>query len=181
MSYDQVKNSGAPKFLIDLLDRFPFDGRKNVLQIRPQNFRDGNPSIDGNHWHSDYNVRLLGDRKAYAKDHDEFHLMAISWGAGCSTEFIETPMELHNNLIDWNAWDEQLNERLRQPYEAITVPKGQMMEYTARDLHRADGVLHSAGLRLMIVAFDCDDIEGNIRILPSIKDLDTTGKKREPL
>lgn len=175
MSYDQVKSSGAPKFLIDLLDQFPFDGRKNILQIRPQDFRQTNPSIDGRHWHTDYNVRLLDneiERKAYAKTHDEFHLMVISWGAGSSTEFIETPMELPNNLEDWDGWKSALDKRLKDSFEVMSAPKNQMVEYTGRDLHRADNIIHSNGLRLMIVAFDCDNIDGNIRILPTIRELD---------
>jgi hypothetical protein len=181
MSYDQVKKSGAPEFLIKLLDQFPFDGRKNILQIRPQDFRSGVAPIDGRHWHTDYNVRLLIDNKqtkVYANSHEDFHLMVISWGAGCSTEFITTPMDLPDNLknkdsdADWNFWNNSLNEKLAQPYSYIVAPKNQMMEYTTRDLHRADGVMHSIGLRLMIVAFDCDSIDGQVRILPSIKDVD---------
>ena len=152
MSYDQVKKAGAPQFLIDLLDQFPFDGRKNILQIRPQDFRTQNASIDGRHWHADYNVRVLDEngnqKKVYAKTHDEFHLMVISWGAGCRTEFIDTPMELPNNLIDWQSWDEELNEKLKLPYDIVSAQKNQMVEYTGRDLHRADGIMHSTGLRL---------------------------------
>jgi hypothetical protein len=182
MSYEQVKTSGAPQFLIDLLDQFPFDGRKNILQIRPQDFRASNTPIDGRHWHTDYNVRLLdkegNQNKVYANGHDDFHLMVISWGAGCSTEFINTPFELPDNLAhkntkeDWENWDNALRARLLQPHEVISAPKNQMIEYTSRDLHRADGIMHSQGLRLMIVAFDCDDIDGTVRILPSIKEID---------
>lgn len=181
MSYDQVKKSGAPNFLMKLLDQFPFDGRKNILQIRPQDFRNGVAPIDGRHWHTDYNVRLLindNQTKVYANNHDDFHLMVISWGAGCSTEFITTPMDLPDNLknkdsdADWNFWNNSLNQKLAEPYTYSTATKNQMVEYTTRDLHRADGIMHSVGLRLMIVAFDCDSIDGQIRILPSIRDLD---------
>lgn len=183
MSYNQVKASGAPQFLINLLDQFPFDGRKNILQIRPQDFRDGNTPIDGRHWHTDYNVRVLDEdgnqTKVYANGHNDFHLMVISWGAGCSTEFIDTPMELPDNLAhkntkeDWEKWDTALKNALLQPHQAATASKNQMTEYTSRDLHRADGIMHSKGLRLMIVAFDCDDIDGTVRILPSIRDIDS--------
>lgn len=182
MSYNQVKTSGAPQFLIDLLDQFPFDGRKNILQIRPQDFRAGNVPIDGRHWHTDYNVRLLdkngNQNKVYANSHDDFHLMVISWGAGCSTEFVDTAFELPDNLAykdtkeDWENWNKALQARLQQSYQVISAPKNQMVEYTSRDLHRADGIMHSKGLRLMIVAFDCDDIVGQLRILPSIKEID---------
>ena len=51
----------------------------------------------------------------------------------------------------------------------ISAPKNHLMEYTTRDLHRADGILHSNGFRLMIVAFDCNIIDGQVRVLPSIK------------
>jgi len=182
MSYDQVKNSGAPSFLINILNQFPFDGRKNILQIRPQDFRNTTISIDGKHWHTDYNVRVLDEtgnqKKIYANDHDDFHLMVISWGAGCSTEFIDTPMELPDNIQnkntknDWDNWDSALQAALRNPHKTLTAPKNQMVEYTSRDLHRADGIMHSQGLRLMIVAFDCNNIDGTERILPSIKDQD---------
>jgi len=181
MSYEQVKTSGAPEFLIKLLNQFPFDGRKNILQIRPQDFRSTNIKIDGSHWHTDYNVRLLiGEEqtKVYANSHEDFHLMVISWGNGPSTEFITTPMDLPDNLknkdsdADWKSWDDALTTRLAHPYEKITASKNQMIEYTTRDLHRADGILHSTGLRLMIVAFDCDSIDGQVRVLPSIKDID---------
>lgn len=182
MSYDQVKKSNAPQFLIALLDQFPFDGRKNILQIRPQDFRSGNAPIDGRHWHTDYNVRLLDTNgnqyKVYADGHNDFHLMVISWGAGCSTEFITTPFELPDNLankdtqVDWENWNNQLQNKLKQPYNVISAPKNQMVEYTTLDFHRADGIMHSNGLRLMIVAFDCNQIDGTVRVLPSIKDID---------
>lgn len=182
MSYDQVKKSGAPEFLIKLLDQFPFDGRRNILQIRPQDFRNINTQIDGRHWHTDYNVRLLDKDgkqfKVYADGHDDFHLMVISWGAGCSTEFIATAFDLPDNLANkdtqeaWENWNQRLQDRLKQPYEVISAPKNQMMEYTTRDFHRADGIMHSQGLRLMIVAFDCNNIDGTVRVLPSIKDID---------
>lgn len=187
MSYEQVKASGAPEFLIKILDQFPFDGRKNVLQIRPQDFRNGNNPVDGRHWHTDYNVRLLDKDgkqfKVYSDGHDDFHLMVISWGAGCSTEFITTPFELPDNLSkiysddDWKDWDNLLQEKLNQPHEVISAPKNQMVEYTTRDLHRADGIMHSSGLRLMIVAFDCNSIDGVVRVLPSIKELDNGAEK----
>jgi hypothetical protein len=182
MSYDQVKNAGAPEFLIKLLDQFPFDGRKNILQIRPQDFRSGNAPIDGRHWHTDYNVRLLDSTgnqfKVYAKDHDDFHLMVISWGAGYNTEFIDSPMELPDNLNTiysesaWEKWNNALNDELKKPYTVVSAPKNQMIEYTSRDLHRANGIMNSTGMRLMIVAFDCSEIDGTVRVLPSIKDLD---------
>jgi hypothetical protein len=177
MSYEQVKQSGAPQFLLSLLDQFPFDGRKNILQIRPQDFRTDSPSIDGRHWHSDYNVRLL-DKKIYANSHDDFHLMVISWGAGCCTEFIDTPMELPNNLDlkdskeGWELWDSSLKTKLEDPHTVVSAAKNQMVEYTSRDLHRAGSTAYSQGYRLMIVAFDCDSIDGNVRVLPSIKEID---------
>ena len=37
---------------------------------------------------------------------------------------------------------------------------------------RQIGIMRSKGPRLMIVAFDCDDIVGQLRILPSIKEID---------
>lgn len=182
MSYEQVKSSGAPQFLINLLDQFPFDGRKNILQIRPQDFRTNNAPIDGRHWHTDYNVRLLdkdgNQTKVYANGHNDFHLMVISWGAGCNTEFITTSMDLPDNLQnkntkeDWEKWDNSLKNALEKPHEIISAPKNQMVEYTTTDLHRADGIVHSNGLRLMIVAFDCDSIDGCVRILPSVRNID---------
>lgn len=182
-SYNQVKASGAPKFLMDLLDQFPFDGRNNFLQIRPQDFRKGMPyNVDGTHWHTDYGVRLLDEngkqKKMYARDHNEFHVMTISWGAGTLTEFVKTPMELPNNLEyndtkeKWETWNNLLLERLKEPFESFSSPMNQMSEYTSKEVHRNDGIIHSNGLRLLIIATDCDRVEGTPRIWPSIKELD---------
>lgn len=183
LNYNQVKVSGAPKFLIDLLDQFPLDGRNNFLQIRPQDFRVGMPyNVDGTHWHTDYGVRLVDSNgnqiKAYAKNHNEFHVMTISWGHGTLTDFIKTPMELPNNLEynntkeRWEFWNNSLLNRLKEPFEFISAPMNQMSEYTSRDLHRNDGIIHSNGLRLLIIATDCDHIEGSVRIWPSIREID---------
>lgn len=176
MSFDQVKQSGAPQFLINLLDQFPWDGRKNVLQIRPQDFRKGDVTIDGTFWHCDDSVRLLdpagNQYNAWAKDEFDWHLMVISWGAGCKTQFITTPVELTGSIIDQGGSTVQLHERLARPYDLMTAEKNQMIEYTSRDVHRADGICHSTGFRLMIVAFDCTDIDGNVRMYPSIREQD---------
>jgi len=180
MSYEQVKWSGPPRFLINLLDQFPFDGRKNVLRICPQDFRQGIATIDGTYWHVDHSVRLLRlnqtEWKAYAKTPDEFHLMLISWGAGCKTEFLDSPMELPAKIVEdryRSDWKVALEKRLSEdPPKIVTVEKNQLVEYTSRDIHREDGVVHSTGLRLMVAALDCDDIQGNVRIFASIKELD---------
>lgn len=176
MSLKQIKEANAPTWLLKVLEQFPFDGRKEIIQVRPQDFRKANIKIDGSHWHSDYNQRLIDkngqEYKVYPTRHNDFHVMTISWGAGPQTEFIETPMELPNNLVDWDGWRQALDQRLSEPFETITCPKDQMIEYTSYDLHRADAILHSTGLRLIIIAFDNDQIEGNVRILPSIKEND---------
>lgn len=176
MSYEQVKKSGAPSFLIGLLDQFPFDGRKSILQIRPQDFRTQNTKVDGDFWHADDNVRLLDEtgvqRDIYAKDQYDWHLMTISWGAGCQTEFMTTPLEMCSSVLDMRTWSSQLSHHITQPHDSITAPKDQMMEYTSLDIHRADGKWHEEGLRLFIVAFDCSNLENHERILPSIRQLD---------
>jgi hypothetical protein len=174
MSYEQVRDSGPPEFLMKLLDQFPFDGRKTILQIRPQDFRNGPIGIDGIEWHSDYNVRLL-DGKHYAKDHDEFHLMVISWGYGPKTEFLTTPMHLPNNLVDYDKWKSEFELRCRfSTLNVVQAPKNQMVEYKSSDLHKAGSWKHGdgPGFRLMVVGFDTSYIDGNIRILPSIREND---------
>jgi hypothetical protein len=183
MSYEQIKQSGAPQFLIKILNEFPFSGRKNFLQIRPQDFRTNELpyNFDGTHWHTDYNVRLLRyDKqvKFYAKNHQDFRIMSMSFGAGPSTQFITTPMELPNNLETqdskekWDIWDKSVKSRLEQGYDSKTSAKNQLSEYTTLDLHRCDGSIYSNGLRLVIVAIENDDIDGNVRILPTIRDYD---------
>lgn len=177
MSLQQIRDAKAPTWLLKVLDQFPFDGRNSIIQVRPQNFRNENIKIDGSHWHSDYNQRLIdkdgNEYKVYPTRHDDFHVMTVAWGAGPQTEFITTPMELPNNLEDWQAWRDALDLRLSQPYESMKCPKGQMIEYTSYDLHRADGILHSTGYRLIIIAFDNDKIEGNVRINPSFNQIES--------
>ena len=177
MSLNQIKESHAPSWLLKVLDQFPFDGRNNIIQVRPQDFREKNVKIDGSHWHCDYNQRLIDkdgkEYKVYPSRHDDFHIMTVSWGAGPMTEFIETPLDLPNNLDDWPAWKRNLDERLKEPYQSSLCPKGQMIEYTSYDIHRADGRLHSNGLRLIIIAFDNDNIKGNVRINPSFNQIES--------
>ena len=177
MSYEQVKSSGAPQFLIKLLDQFPFDGRKNLLQIRPQDFRTQNAGIDGAFWHVDDNVRLINSQGAqqdyYAKDEFDWHIMTISWGHGAQTEFITKPVELTGSCHDMVSWQADFTDFIGTVQgEIISAPKNQMVEYTSRDVHRADGIWHSKGLRLFVVAFDCSDLENQVRILPSIRQLE---------
>ena len=172
MSYDQIKAAGAPQFLVKILDQFPFDGRKNIVQVRPQDFRKNN-IVDGMQWHTDVSARLLDGKKLFAQKHHDWHLMLISFGAGCSTEFITTPMELIDNLAEHQTWPSALSEKMKEPFETVVANKNQLVEYTELDIHRADGVIHSTGLRLAIIAFDCDDGDGNVRVLPSIRELDT--------
>lgn len=172
MSYEQVKET-APTFLMSLLDQFPFDGRKNILQIRPQDFRQGNPPQRGAFWHLDDNVELIRSDKSsydrYAKDIYDWHLMSISWGAGSRTEFADQTIELPVTTV---AQEAKVKDALPLDCEVISVMPNELYEYTSRDLHRGDGQCHGSGLRLFIVAFDCSDIVNYDRILPSIRDLD---------
>lgn len=185
MSFDQIKAAGCPQFLTKILDQFPWDGRQNIISVRPQDFRNDVSDVsnsgrrdDGKHWHTDYNIRLVDkdgvEYKTYAKHIDEFHLMNICWGAGYPTEFITTPMDLPDNFSKegWVAWNEALDKRLQEPFEIKERPEGQLVEYTARDIHRGKGVQTSYGLRLIIIAYDTDSLVNLVRIHPSIKQLD---------
>ena len=173
MSYDQVKKSGAPTFLIKLLDQFPFDGRKNILQIRPQDFRQGNPPQRGAFWHLDDNVELMKPDGTtfdkYARDILDWHLMSITWGAGSKTEFADSPVELSTSAV---AQEALVARSLPANHSIVSSEWNHLYEYTSRDLHRGDGKCHGGGLRLFIVAFDCSDIENQIRILPTLRQQD---------
>ena len=76
MSYEQIKAADPPQFLLNILDQFPFDGRQNIIQVRPQDFRK-NIIVDGKQWHTDVSARLLNDKKLFAKKHDDWHLMLV--------------------------------------------------------------------------------------------------------
>jgi len=47
LSHDQ-----CPDFLRRVLGEFPFDGRQNVVQVRPQDFRTQATGHMGDHWHT---------------------------------------------------------------------------------------------------------------------------------
>lgn len=172
MSLEQVKRT-CPQFLKDLLDQFPWDGRKTHLQIRPQDFRHGNPPQRGAFWHLDDNAEMIRPNGStydkYAKDINDWHLMSITWGAGSKTEFCDLPLDLPYTTC---ANEGNVIKALPATYPIMAAEHDYLYEYTSRDLHRGDGKCHKQGLRLFIVAFDSSDFENNERILPSIRQLD---------
>lgn len=89
-------HSGTPDFLKFILDEFPWDGRKSLLQIRPQDFRNKIPDALGSNYHTDIMVRLHDGHVRVARDSHEMHLMVCSWGGVVGTDFISTPMEMRD-------------------------------------------------------------------------------------
>ena len=168
MSTEQVKKSGAPEFLLKILDQFPWTGRPNVCQIRPQDFRYGRPPIDGGFWHVDDNVRLLDNKVATAKHIDDMKLFVISFGGMCLTEFCKTPMELPNHFE--SGPHSTYQGFISTPFEIHTAQHNQLVEYTSKDFHQASPVFNTGKIRLMMVLFESDSIMGNVRVLPSIRE-----------
>lgn len=158
----------CPEFLKRIIGEFPWDGRKTVLQVRPQDFRKGKPELLGDHWHVDVMVRLRDGTMRNAKNLDEFHLMVCSWGNVVETEFIGTPLDLpdlgapHANHGEFFA---QVN---RMNFEVVAPKPTQLVEYTSRDIHRMGRNVRYGAMRLMIVAFDTDGVDGGGMVLPSI-------------
>lgn len=163
MSLDQVIAAGAPQFLRTILDQFPWQGRPTVLQIRPQDFRTENILIDGTWWHCDTNYRATDGSKIWAKNETDMRLMVVSFGGVRETEFVKTPME-------YEGWANSKQLLDGKEFEIEVAQPNQLVEYTSLDFHRASPNIRFGKMRLMIVAFESDEIMGNVNVLPSIKD-----------
>lgn len=165
----------CPDFLKRLLDEFPWDGRHNVIQVRPQDFRKGVPRVLGEGWHTDIMV-CLPDRHRVCEAVQEFHLMVASWGNVVGTEFMARPFRARD-IFDGQKPEFTPGElhELAKNQEASGAPSfisgdGQLVEYTSADLHRVARNPKPGRLRLMIVAFDCNSVPGGGLILPSISE-----------
>lgn len=81
----------------------------------------------------------------------------MSFGSGCRTEFIKTPLELEDyRVVGMGSVLDQFNAL--SGYNIESPPFGQLAEYTPFDFHRLGAERSVGGLRLFIVSFDCDDI-----------------------
>ncbi len=166
-------HAGCPDFLKRILDLFPWDGRKSLLQIRPQDFRTRMPDALGSNWHTDIMVRLHDGHVRVARDSYEMHLMVCSWGEVVETEFIGNAMEMRDifdkQTPEFSPMD-LLNNVHRTRLQIERAEPGQLIEYTSRDIHRMGERPRLGRLRLMIVAFDSDTIEAGGIIIPSIEE-----------
>ncbi len=167
MSYAQIRASGeCPPFLDKILGAFPWTGRNNVIQVKPQDFRKAKPSTLGEGVHLDLNVRLKDGKIRTADNLDDFHLSIVSFGGVCQTEFVKTPMELPDldGPVDYLKFFQDLPENMK--YHS---PKpGQLATYRSSDLHRMSPKFKLGNARLMIVAFECNKDLANGIVLPSI-------------
>lgn len=172
MSRDEIVNSGCPAFLKDTLDEFPWNDRPNVIQVRPQDFRLGKPSLLGDHWHVDVNVRLKDGTVRAAQDMLDFRLLVVSFGNIVETEFIKTPMDLPDLCTAGISHPEVFGRVSTMSMEIEAPLPNQMGEYTSLDIHRM-GKNHKVGrLRLMIVAFESSTVPSGGWALPSIREKD---------
>jgi hypothetical protein len=174
LSYDEIlKSKTCPEFLKKILDEFPWDGRPNVLQVRPQDFRVKRPELLGDNMHTDIMVRLNDGNVRVARNSHEFHLMVCSWGGVTGTDFIKTPMEMRDIFDgvkpEFTPMD-LLNTVHATPFDVVTSKEGELIEYTSRDIHRMHPNYRLGNFRLMIVAFDTDTVVAGGMVLPSIKE-----------
>lgn len=169
-STDEVKaHAGTPEFLKRLIDSYPWADRPNVLQIRPQDFRNGKPELLGDHWHVDVNVRLKDGKVREAKDIDDWRLLVCSWGNIVETEFIKTPLHLPN-VCETGNHPQFFAHVNTLPFQIEACLPNQLAEYTSRDIHRMGSKIRPGRFRLMIVAFESSTVTGDGWVLPSIRE-----------
>jgi len=172
-SYDEIVNhEKCTPALREALDQFPWSGRPNVIQVRPSSWFHGRPSnLLGDGWHIDVNVRLADGRERSAKTMDDWRLMLCSWGNMCETDFMSKPLDLPPALpfeTDYGKFFSEVSQL--EPLPFVTSAPNQIVEYTSRDMHRV-GIRHrSGGSRLMIVAFETDDVIAKGMYFPSMRD-----------
>lgn len=170
MSLSEILQSGqCPKFLEDILNKFPWSGRHNVIQVKPQDFRVAKPKLLGTGVHSDTSVMLNDGITRVADNLDDFRLITVSFGGIVETQFVATPMELPD-LDDPNVNVLKFFQALPDNLKYDSPAPNQIAEYTSLDLHRMGTDFKLGNARLFIVAFECNRPMGGGIILPSIID-----------
>lgn len=173
-SYDEiVAHPECTAALKQALDEYPWSGRPNVIQVRPQDWTKGRPSVLGDGWHIDVNVRLADGIQRNAKSMDDWRLLVCSWGDVCGTDFMARPMDLPDATppFDYGTFFRDIDklESRGIPIGFVTAAPGELWEYTSRDIHRVSAVPPNLGrVRLMIVAFECDDVPAKGMHFPSL-------------
>ena len=170
MSTGEVIASGCPTFLRNILLQMPWKDRPNVLQIRPQDFRTGQPPLLGDFWHIDNNVRLRDGKTRVAPNLDDFRLLVVSFGNVVETDFLVGPCE-YPELDCTGANHPPIWQEVNQyagPYD--TVGPNQIAEYTSKDIHRMGRNPKLGRFRLVIIGFESSVVKGEGWKLPSIRE-----------
>lgn len=152
-----------------LLDHFPWSGRNNVIQVKPQNWVLGRPDILGDGWHMDVNVRLADGVERSAKSMDDWRLMICSWGGVVGTDFMVDQFHGPDATPphDYGIFFENMNRA--HPYPRfITAQPEELWEYSSRDIHRVSLNANTGRVRLMIVAFECDETPAKGMVFPAL-------------
>lgn len=175
MSRDEVVKSGCPDFLKVLLNQFPWLDRPNVLQIRPQDFRLAKPMLLGDCWHIDVNVRLKDGKIRGAKSMEDFRLLVVSFGGVVGTDFIKTPLDLPDLGLPGANYGQFFTDVGQMQFEIEQAQPNQLAEYSSKDIHRMGQKWTLGRFRLMIVAFESDEVIGDGIVLPSLREKEQPG------
>lgn len=162
----------APEFLKRIIREFPWDGRKSVLQVRPQDWRKTRPVMLGDGWHIDDCVRLKDGKVRVCKNFDDFKLMTVSFGNVCETDFMSTILDLPDLSMPGTNYAEFFAHVATLKTTSLRPAPNQLAIYTSKDIHKVGSLHHLGKLRLMIVAFESDVVDGEGLCLPSIKERD---------
>lgn len=171
MTVDEVcEHPTCPGFLKETLREFPWSGRCNSLQIRPQDFRYRMPVLLGNGWHVDCNVRLKDGKIRTARHIDDWKIMGVSFGDVVQTIFIETVLDLPELSVpqqdDHGKFFFEILPAQKFTYHAPA--ECQLAEYTTRDIHSIGKNFNMGRMRLLILGVESDDYAGGGMQLPSI-------------
>lgn len=171
MSLDDILyHKDCSDFLKNILYGFPWKNRAQVIQVRPQDFRTGKPHVLGDGWHCDINTTLANGRIHSPKDLDEFRMMTVSFGDVAETELIKDPIEIDD--VSPYEFHSFYNKVSLMKFETVTAAPNQLVDYSSTDIHRINPNYRIGKMRLIIVAFECDDPiekEGG-RVGPSIRE-----------
>lgn len=173
MSFENILKSGrCPKHLKRVIEEMELGERPNVIQVRPQDFRERAPYILGDGWHVDVNTNLANGREHRAKSLDEFSSRVVSFGDVAETEFIAGPFEVDTDRFspfDHSAFAQHVACR---SFKTIVSLPNQLAKYTSRDIHRVNPNIRLGRMRLIIVTFECEEAieETGGQIRPSIRE-----------
>lgn len=106
---------------------------------------------------------------------EDFRLLVVSFGGVVGTDFIKTPLDLPDLGLPGANYGQFFTDVGQMQFEIEQAQPNQLAEYSSKDIHRMGQKWTLGRFRLMIVAFESDEVIGDGIVLPSLREKEQPG------